>query len=221
VSLDYNGLQDWVVARAVRSDLGRVANGGDGSVVNFVREAEAFIRREVDALEVRTTLTDADRGGITTTGIYTLPSSRVREVRAAYATDATGQSYPLENAGVAGIRQIRGDADVFHYAVSGQTIEFRGIPAAGASLELVTLGWPDALATTSTNLLLTEHEDIYTFATLAALYEYTQDVELADRARAVARDAASAFNKAVRHRIGGSSTLPFYNFGQIRTSRSR
>lgn len=217
MSLDYNGLQDWVIQRAVRSDLGRVAQGGDGSVVNFVRECEAMIRREVEALELRVTLGESDRSS---NGIYNL-SGRVREVRAAYATDQSGESYALNNAGVAGIRRLRDDADVYEYAIVGQTIEFRGVPASGASLELVVIGWPEALATTSTNDLLTNYEDIYTFGTLHRLYEYTQDVELSDRALSMFEKAVADLNKVTRRRIGGGSQLPAYNFGQIRVGRGR
>lgn len=210
MSLDYTTLQAWVLARAVRSEL-------TTEVVAFIRECEAMIRRKVDALEVRVTLTDTDRSSA---GLYNL-SGQVREVRAAYATNLSGESYVLENVGVTGIRQLRSDADVMHYALAGQQIEFRGVPATGASIELVTIGWPAALASVSTNDLLTYYEDLYTFGTLARLYNYTQDLELEAAALNVFNTAAAELNKAVRRRVGGGSTLPFYNFGQIRIGRAR
>jgi hypothetical protein len=176
-----------------------------------------MIRRKVDALELRVTLDESDRSS---GGVYNL-SGQVREVRAAFATGLSGETYPLENVGIAGIRQLRSDADVFHYALAGQTIEFRGVPATDAEFELVTLGWPDALASTSTNELLDNHEDLYTFGSLHFLYEHTQDVELSDRAFAKFTTAAEDLNKATRRRIGGGSVLPFYNFGQIPVSRGR
>lgn len=210
MSLTYTTLQAWVLERAVYPELTTEA-------ATFVRECEAMIRRKVDALELRVTLTETDRDA---EGLYNL-SGRVREVRAAYATNLSGESYPLENVGVSGIRQLRSDADVRHYAIAGQQIEFRGVPATDAELELVVIGWPEALATTSTNDLLTYHEDLYTFGTLAKLYEFTQDFELADRAQASFDKAAAELNKALRRRIGGGSVLPFYNFGQIRIGRAR
>jgi hypothetical protein len=210
MSLNYTTLQAWILARAVRPEL-------TTEVVTFIREAEAMIRREVEALEVRVTLLEADRSS---GGIYNL-SGNVREVRAAYAVDRGGQSYALNNAGVSGIRRLRDDADVYEYAIVGQTIEFRGVPGTDADLSLVVIGWPAPLATTATNALLDNNEDLYTYGALGALYEYSQDIELADRALAKFAKAAADLNKVTRRRIGGASVLPAYNFGQTRVGRGR
>jgi hypothetical protein len=210
MSLDYTSLQSWVLARAVRPEL-------TAEVPNFIRECEAMIRRKVEAFELRTTLTEADRSS---EGLYNL-SGQVREVRAVFATDNGGQSYPLERVGLAGIRQLRADADVKHFAVEGQTIEFRGVPATDAELELHVVGWPDPLATTSSNNLLTLHEDIYTFGTLYFLFDYSQDLELAAGALDKFTRAAEDFNKVARGRSGGGSVLPWYNFGQFQIGRGR
>lgn len=211
MSLDYTSLQAWILARAVRPEL-------TAEVVRFIAECESMIRRKLDALETRATLTDTDRVG--TTGRYNL-SGLVRSVRAAYATDASGMSYPLENVGVAGIRQLRDDADVYHYAVSAQTIEFRGVPAAGASLELLTIGWPAPLSTTASNELLTNYEDVYTFGATYFLRLYEEDLENANIALGVFTRAVEELNKVTRTKIGGGSVLPTYNFGQISVSRRR
>lgn len=210
MSLDYTTLQAWVLARAVAPEL-------TTEVVTFIRECEVLIRAKVEALELRVTLTETDRSS---GGIYNL-SGRVREVRAAYASSITGDSYPLENVGVAGIRRLRSDADVFQYAVVGQTIEFRGVPATDAELELVVLGWPEPLATTSTNELLTNYENLYTFGTLYFLYKHAQDLELAQDALNEFMSTAELLNKLTRRRHGGASLLPFYNFGQITIGRGR
>ena len=89
MSLDYTTLQAWALERAVYPEL-------TTEVVTFIRECEAMIRRKVDALELRVTLAEVDRSAA---GLYNL-SGRVREVRAAYAVNASGESYPLENVGV-------------------------------------------------------------------------------------------------------------------------
>jgi hypothetical protein len=210
MSLDYTSLQAWILSRAVRPEL-------TTEVVNFIREAEAMIRRKVEAFELRSTLLEADRSSA---GLYNL-SGQVREVRAVFATDNAGESYPLERVGLAGIRQLRSDADVKHYCVEGQTIEFRGVPGTDAELELHTIGWPDPLATTSTNSLLTYHEDIYTFGALYFLRDYEEDLELAQAALDKFTRAAEDFNKLVRARSGGGSVLPWYNFGQFQIGRGR
>jgi hypothetical protein len=207
VSLNYTTLQSTVLAQAVHAEL-------TSEVLQFIRSCESMIRREVNALEIRTTLDESDRSS---GGIYNL-SGQVQQVRQVYATSSTGETYALENVGLAGIRALPVDADVQGYAVSGQTIEFRGVPGTDAELELVCFGWPDALATTSTNELLTNYEDLYVYGTLFHLYTFTQDLELAQSALSVFVDAADKINKATARRIGGSSVQPAYNFGHVRTS---
>ena len=207
MSLNYTTLQSTVLAQAARADL-------TTEVVQFIRMAEAMIRREVKAFEVRTTLEEADRSS---GGVYNL-SGQVQEIRGIWGTASDGTSYTLENVGLAGIRSIESDATPLYYAVSGQTVEFRGVPATDASFDLVVFGWPDPLATTSTNSLLTNHEDLYVYGTLFHLYNYTQDLELAQAALSVFLDAADKVNQLNGRLIGGSSIQPAYNFGQISTS---
>lgn len=208
MSLDYTSLQSTVLAETVHAEL-------TVEVVRFIRQCEALIKRKVHALELRTTLVEADRD---TDGIYDL-SGRVQRVRAVWAVGPAGEQYPLENVGVAGIRALPSTADVSHYAVSGQKIEFRGVPGTDAELELIYVGWPVALATTSTNELLTEHEDLYINGTKFYLYNYTQDRELAQDALSAFLDAADDLNKNTAKLSGGGSVQPAYNFGQIRVGR--
>lgn len=205
MSLDYTTLQSTVLAEAMHSEL-------TTEVVGFIRKCEARIRRKVRALELRTTLDETDRN---TEGIYNL-SGQVLELRRVYTSDAVNGA---ENVGIAGIRLLDATAPVIHYAVSGQTIEFRGVPATDAEIELVYRGWPDPLATTSTNELLTNHEDIYVSGTLFYLYKYTQDLELAQSELSVFNDAVNELNKQTGRLTGGGSILPAYNFGQIRIGR--
>lgn len=205
MSLNYTTLQAAVLAESMHSEL-------TTEVVQFIRECEARIRRKVRALELRTTLVEADRNS---EGIYDL-SGQVLEIRRAYTSDAVNGA---ENVGIAGIRLLDATAPVIHYAVSGQTIEFRGVPATDDEIELVYRGWPDPLATTATNELLTNHEDIYVSGTLFYLYKYTQDLELAQSELSVFNDAVNELNKANARLTGGGSILPAYNFGQIRIGR--
>lgn len=208
MSLNYTTLQSTVLDIADHAEL-------TTEVVQFIRAAEAMIRRKVDAIETRTTLEEADRSS---EGLYNL-SGQVQEVRQVFAADSQGNTYALENVGLAGIRLVSASADVQFYGVSGQTIEFRGVPATDASLEIIYKGWPDPLATTATNTLLTNHEDIYIYATLFHLYQYTQDFELAQNALSTFIDAADDLNELTARLIGGGSVMPAYNFGHIRIGR--
>lgn len=208
MSLNYTTLQAAILAQAARAEL-------TTEVVEFIRRCEAMIRRELDAYEVRTTLDESDRSS---SGLYNL-SGQVKEVRAVYATASDGSTYQLENVGVRRIRELPATADVQQYAVSGQQIEFRGVPGTDAELELVTLGWPDPLATTASNSLLTNHEDIYLYGSLFHLYQYTQDLELAQSALDTFGDAVEKVNRAHARLNGGGSIAPAYNFGHVRIGR--
>jgi len=207
--LDYTTLKALVLSTAVRSDL-------SAEVAGFVRLAEGMIRREVRAMETRTTLLEADRITVGE-GRYTLPDT-IQEVRVIYGT-VDEDSYPLENVGLHGIRMLPADADPLHYAIVGGTIEIRGVPATDTEFEIVGIGWPDPLDTTAQNDLLEFHEAIYIYGSLFHLYQYTQDFELAQSALSVYTDARDKLNALIGRKLGGNSTLPAYNFGHIHTSR--
>jgi hypothetical protein len=204
---DYTTLQATILAQAVRPEL-------TAEVTQFIQSCEAMIRREVRAVETRTTLMEADR---ISGGVYDL-GGQVQEVRSIIAA-ANGLTYRLENVGIIGIRQLPADAPVQHYGVSGQTVEIRGVPATDAELELIYAGWPDPLATTATNELLTGHPDLYLYGSLFHLYNFTQDLELAQASLSVYGDARDKVNEQIARLIGGGSVLPAYNFGHVRTAR--
>ena len=208
MSLNYTTLQSTVLAQAVHAEL-------TAEVTQFIRMCEAMIRREVRAYEVRTTIGESSRVAL---GVYNL-SGKVQAVRAIYKAAADGSTYALENVGLQGIRMIPATADVMYYAVSGQTIEFRGVPGTGVSMEAVHHGWPDPLDVTPTNDLLTNYEDMYVYGTLFHLYNFTQDLELAQSSLSVFLDCADKLNQANGALIGGGSIMPGYNFGHIRMGK--
>lgn len=208
MSLDYTTLQSTVLGIASRAEL-------TTEVVQFIRSCESMIRREVEALPTRKTLVEADRSS---SGVYNL-SGQVLDVLAAHAVDSSGEEYPLENVGIAGIRLLPSTADVQHYAVLGQTIEFRGVPATDSSLPIIYMGWPDALATTATNDLLTNYEDLYIYGTLFHLYKYEEALELANDAKATFDGIADTLNILAAKLQGGGSIMPAYNFGQVQIGK--
>lgn len=205
---NYTDLQAAILAQAVRAEL-------TSECPQFVQLCEAMIRREVRAMETRTTLEEADR---VSGGVYSL-GGQVQAVRSIVASASNGGTYRLENVGLAGIRILPADAEPQHFAIVGQTVEIRGVPATDAELELVYIGWPDALEDTATNELLTNYPDLYLYGSLFHLYNYTQDLELAQAALSVFGDAVEKVNEAIAHRIGGGSVMPAYNFGHVRIAR--
>lgn len=206
MSLDYTTLQAEILATSVHSEL-------DTECPSFIRKCEALIRRKLLALELRVTLDEADREAA---GIYNL-SGQVQQVRAAYSADAPSG---LQNVGIAGVRSLSADADVIYYALSGQTIEFRGVPGTDEELDLLVFGWPDPLTVSASNELLTNHEDIYTSGSLFYLYNHTQDLELAQSQLSIFTSAVEDLNNATLKKNSGGSVMPAYNFGHIRCGRS-
>lgn len=205
---DYTSLKAAILAQAVHPEL-------TTEVAQFVQSCEAMIRREVRAMETRTTLEEADR---ISGGVYNL-GGQVQEVRSIIATSSGGDTYRLENVGLAGIRMLAASVDPLHYGVSGQTVEIRGVPGTDAEFELIYVGWPDELEDTATNELLTNHPDLYLYGSLFHLYNWTQDLELAQAALSVYGDARDKLNEAVDRLKGGGSVMPAYNFGHVRIGR--
>lgn len=203
--LNYTTLQTAVLNNAARADL-------SAECPDFIRLCEGMIRRDVRAFETRTTLDEADR---VADGVYTLPDT-IQEVRAIFAP-IDDDSYALQNVGLPAIRTLAASADVRYYAIVGSTIEFRGVPAADSEFEIIGIGWPDPLDTTATNALLTYHESLYVHGSLFHLYNYTQDLELAQIALRIYTDAAKALNEQISRRIGGGAIMPAYNFGHFTT----
>lgn len=203
--MNYTELQARILAQSVHPELVT-------EVVDFIRDCESLIRRKVQALELRYTLDEGDRD---TDGIYTLPR-QIQTVRRIFGEDAPAG---LENVGLVGIRRLAATDPVLHYAVSGQTVEFRGVPGEDVEHELVYVGWPDPLETTAFNDLLTNHGDLYLYGGLFYLYQHEQELELAQASLSVFTDAANDINEAAARLKGGGSVLPAYNFGQVRTGR--
>lgn len=207
MSLDYTTLQALVLSQAKRADKA-------AQCPQFIRSCESMIRRKVQALEFRVTLTESDR---ISEGRYTLPSY-VQEVRAIFGT-INSNRVKLRDVGLAGINALAPTDQSQEYAVSGHTVEFRGVPGTGSTFTVVCFGWPDPLATTSTNELLTNYEDLYVFGTLFFLYNDTQDLELAQASLSVFEDVVRHVNKMAQRLIGSPTTPPAYNFGQVPTGQ--
>jgi hypothetical protein len=172
-----------------------------------------MIRRKVRALELAAiTLDETDR---VSEGVYTLPSN-LKEVRAIYGT-VNSERVLLTNVGVSGLLAIADTDPAIYYAIHGTRIEFRGVPGTDSEFEILGLGWPDALATTSTNDLLTNFEDLYVFGTLFFLYNHTQDRELAQDSLSVFEDVVTHINRLPRRLSGNLQPPPVYNFGAMST----
>jgi hypothetical protein len=208
--MNYLQLRQTIVDLAARPSLANVTIGPDLAPVRFVRSAEGMIRRELRAFPLNLTLQESDRASA---GIYTLPST-VSELRAIYGADAQGNSFALDRVSPLELReQLDASAPPVQYSVLGDTIEFRGTPTTNATFELRCLGHPAPLVNDNdTNSLLTDHEAIYLYGALYALYTYTQDLELAQKSYDTFSDAVDKLNEQLALRISGARTQQQYDF---------
>lgn len=194
-------LKQLILDTAHRADL-------SASVAGFVARAESMIKRDLRASTYSVTLAEVDR---VAEGVYTLPTTLL-EVRSLRIADGTffrtlEQKSPIE------IATISSTLPVQWYAMLGSTVEFRGVPATDAEIELAYFGHPAALSDDADVLAL--DEDLYLYGALFHLYQFTQDVELAQGALDTFQDALTKLNEQAGRKLGGASVRPAYWFGPI------
>jgi hypothetical protein len=208
MSLNYGTLKTQILEDSHRSNSSQVT----AKVDDFVRNAEGIIARRLRCAEMitRVDLSDSDR--VTAgEGFYTLPSDFL-EARSFYL-NASDPVY-LESVSLLEVRSIDSTAPVRYYNIIGyDEVEFRGVPSTTDTIELIYFARPTAFsADGDTNEILTRHESIYIYLALSALYEYTQDLELAQVAAQAGIAAIDGLNEQTSRMIGGGRTRGFYNF---------
>lgn len=200
--MNYGELKTAVLAYAHRPDL-------TAEVAGFIRLAEGMMARELRTAEqaASTTLAEADR---VSEGTYALPATCL-EVRAVFLlTDTRPQA--LEQVGLAAIRARASSSQVAQFAVRGEQIEFRGVPATDSEFEVEHLARFAALSSdTDTNDILARHEALYLYGALFHLYQFTQDLELASAAVDTFRGALERINEQAGRKLGGASIAGAYN----------
>lgn len=205
MSLDYSTLKTQILADAHRTSL------GDAKAADFVRQAEGIIYRTLRAASMitRVDLTDADRVTVDE-GFYTLPTDFL-EHRAIFLIGANGGA--LDAVSMAELREARGQSPVKQFNIISKTeVEFRGVPSTTQEMELIYFGRPAILANpTDDNTILTENESVYLDAGLAALYTFTQDLELRDTHAAALGETIETLNEQAGRLIGGANTHGYYN----------
>jgi hypothetical protein len=202
--MNYGELKQAIVDYAHRADLADMVPG-------FVKLTEGMLGRELRAAEQTTnlTLTEAER---VAGGVYLMPAGFL-EMRAVYFARA-GVQFSLEQVSLAAIRERPSSSPVAQFAVRGRQVEFRGVPATDAEIECEYLARFVALdADGDTNDLLTNHYALYLYGGLFHLYQFTQDLELAQAALDTFRGALDMLNEQAGRQLGGASIGGGYNFG--------
>ncbi len=143
-----------------------------------------------------------------TNGTASLPSD-FWGVRTCYVDGTT--DYQLDQVTPQRLRELGPTTDTDTpqwFAIEGETISFRPIPAAGTSIILSY--WqtiPVLSGSNATNWLLTDHPDIYLHASLARLCAYTRDPEGMAMHNGIAAQIAETVNRSGRRRFTNSGPL--------------
>lgn len=201
--MNFGELKAYVLADAHAPELA-------DDVAGFIARGEDFLASKLRSTEqdATTTLDDTHRSG-PESGIYTLPAG-VLELRRL----SIGGDLPLSEVSAYAVRRLRGSARPRHYAVLGRRIEVRGIPGEGAEIELEYWGRLERLTDDAdTNVILTNHRNLYIHAAKFYLYQRLQERELAQDELSALIDAIDSVNEETGRKLGGAVAAPAYDFG--------
>ncbi len=181
-------------------------------IPDFIRQGEGMIRRELTAYSLAAVLDDTFRSA-PGSPVYLLPGP-LAQIRVLIYNDARN-GRALQKTEPAGLTTTDIQSPPQVYAqYDPNTIEIRGNPATGATFNLLYFGLPAPLVNDAdTNELLTDHETLYLAASKFFLYEYSQDLELANAQLDLFNGVISSLNEFYDRMIGGQRVEQNYNFG--------
>jgi len=199
-------LKTAILDESMRSDL-------TDKLAMFIERAEGMIARELRAMEMLevVTLGESDR---ITGGRYALPTDWLED------RSVLVEGIPCRKTSFDAINTLAtGGApllySVFANSTDGAVIEFRGVPATDAEIELHYFARPAALVeSTDTNRLLAAHPAIYQDAALFRLYKFTQDIDLAQGCYDAWANARDTLNDQAGRFLSGTNSKPRYNIGR-------
>lgn len=207
--MNFGELKTAIVSDAHREDYALIA----GLVARFVNEAEGLIASRLEAYSLEYTFSDADRGGDTTSNVYTLPPKVVLIRHVIY------NNLPLDEVDESTLGIYRSASGIAMYAVRPLTIAFAGVPPALAAPKLLYFGLPAALTLDAdTNSLLTDYPQLYKDAALVPLYKRAENLEKSSAAFQSVISLIDDINRRVKKQMGGAQSLATPYNVQFRSS---
>ncbi len=196
------------LADAHREDYATVVEDGIALPDRFMAEAEALISARLESYALEYQFTDADRGGITTSPVYTLPP-RVTLVRHLFKT---GCPIPLSAVDETIVGQRSRSSGVECYAVRARGIIVAGTPAAETTLDLHYFGLPAPLVqATDTNTLLNDFPQLYKEAFQIPVFKRARDYEAVQAINSSVQSLIDEINRKVKKLLGGARSSNPYN----------
>lgn len=176
-------------------------------IPDFVQLAHGMIAQQCRPLELTRTKTFSDSDRVSG-GKYTLPSDFLG-ARELYASDG-----PMRPLSMRELRMYPATAPTFGYAVYGFVIEFVGSPAAGSTLDMIYFARDAALSGDSdTNLVLTNHPNLYIHGSLYWLHLDVQDMDMAQYHLEAFNGTRDDVNGLADRQRGSGSGAPAVSLG--------
>lgn len=204
--MNYGQLKTFVLADSHREDL-------TTHIERFVRGAEGLIRRKCPNFQTdaSVTLDDTDRSGVSS-DLYTLPSG-VIEVRRVVMTSGAEEP-PLHPVGPNNLALKSRSTHPSFYALLGNRLQIRGVPAEDAEFDVLYFGeLAELSADGDTNAVLTSHEALYIHGAKHYLRRHTEEWDQAAEELELFNDVADALNEVTKRRLGNAGAAPAYDFG--------
>ena len=164
---NYTDLQASVAAWMNRSDLTAL-------IPDFIAIAEARIQ---DDLRVRQMITEVNLNTVIATQKIALPADWLEFKSVVYAGD------PMEYMPLDRIKEYAdetGRSDPLGYSIEGLNLIVAPTPATVYAIATTYYAKVPAIATASTNWLLTKYPNIYLYGSLVSANQYTMDMQKAD-----------------------------------------
>jgi len=209
---DYATLQAEVAAWSAKKDLTAV-------IPSFIRIAEAHIARRVRVLQMQfnTQLVVPDTGSLALpAGFLGFRSVAIEVAEGLRQTPEINYLAPdVFHELVISSNQIRGIETDSYYTLEGNNILVSPEPGTGTTLTLNATYWKrfDALSdTNTTNWLLTNHFDVYLYATLAELWRYRMDIDQEQISRAIYQQAVNDLHTSERRKARSGPNIRHARF---------
>lgn len=186
-----------ILSDAHREDYGLIT----GLTDRFVTEAEGLIASRLEAYPLEYTFGDADRGGDTTSPVYTLPA-RVTLIRhVIYNNLALSEN---DESTVALYRSLN---DVSMYCVRPLKLVFAGVPPVNAALLMNYFGLPAPLAVDAdTNTLMNTYPQLYKEAAMVFLYKRAENLDKSSAMFQSVVQLIDDINRRVKKQLGGAQS---------------
>jgi hypothetical protein len=179
-------------------------------VQRFITQGEQLIAQYLESYNFQAQLLDANRVSVGSS-TYNLP------VRLTHLRFVKIDGRPLDKVDESNAYLYKDSTVSLVYAQRSKQIIISGNPGTGVAIDIDYMGMPDPLATTPTNTLLDECQQLYIDAASVFVFTRAEDYDSADLSMAKLKSTCAQLNRKSKKLLGGAQAAPVYNT-QFRSS---